>query len=138
LGVALERQSLRDQRRAEIVARVLGGRNFVVEADALIVAREQPEIITFAVVLLAEHLGQQRPFGGKPVEIGRRRVADDLLVILVLLDHDDDVVVHRQPGRAIPRPRRHAPHQRNEEQRKEWSQSVHRNVLLSSRSGRVV
>src|SRR5262249_26716901 len=131
LGIALERQPFREERRAEIVAGELDPRDLVVEADALIVAREQPEIIALAVVLLAEHAVEERALSGKAVQIRRRRVADDPLVILVLLDDDDDMVVNRQTGRTIPRPLRHAPDQRKDEQRKQRCQVLHRNVLLS-------
>ena len=109
MGVALERQPPGEQRRAEVAVGELDRRDLVAKPDAVIAAREQPEIVALAVVLLAEHMGQQCPLGRQQVQIGRGRVADDLREILVLLDDDDDVVVARQirqPGRRRPDQRR--------------------------------
>ena len=140
LGIALEGQPSGEERRAEIAAREFDPRDLVVEANTLIVAREEPEIIALAVVLLAEHARQQRPFGRQPIEVRCGRVADDLAEILVLLDDDDDVVVARQtprPNRRRPDHRRRgnrdrrrwrrlaAPEQREKQQREEGCLTVH-------------
>src|SRR5262245_40796704 len=77
LRIALERQALLDQLLAEIarleriVPMVGRARHLIEEADIVVAAGEQPEIVTMAVMFLAEHAGEARALGCQLLEIGR-------------------------------------------------------------------
>jgi hypothetical protein len=79
----------------------------VKEADTLIGSGEQPEVISLTGVLFSKHASKAGAFCCQVVQIWCSRTADDLIVILVLLDNDEDVVVSRE-GRG-PRRRIGAP-----------------------------
>ncbi len=95
-GIPLERQPLVDQAGTEVWGLLdLHVGHAVAEPDPVITAREQPEVVALTVVFLPEHLSEFGPFlADCLVDKQRVLLTDDLVVILVLLDHDDDVVVH--------------------------------------------
>ena len=77
------------------------------KADILIAAGEQPEIIALAEMFFGEHALEARAFRRQFPQVRRLRpAAQDLLKVLILFDHNNDVVIHRQrrrPGRPISR-----------------------------------
>jgi hypothetical protein len=58
--------------RLERIIEMIGGaRHLIEKADILIAAREQPKIVTLAVVLLAEHAANAGTLCGKCSDIRR-------------------------------------------------------------------
>jgi hypothetical protein len=105
-GIALERQALLDQLLAQIARRerVVGmaglARDLIEKTDIVVAAGEQPEIVALAEMLLAKHSFEDGALRRQFLEVGGgEAVAEDLIKILVLFDHDDDVVVDRQVRR---------------------------------------
>jgi hypothetical protein len=111
LRVPLEGQTFSDELFAEIaglerIIAVAGFAGHLIEkADVLVAAGEQPEIVALASMLLGEHALEGRSFCCQFPDVRRvKPAAEDLFKILVLFDHDDDVVINRQrrrPGRPI-------------------------------------
>src|SRR5262249_45888468 len=101
LRVSLEREAFLDQLLAEVARLewIIGtgnARHLIEEADILIAAGKEPEIVTLAVVLLAEHVADAGTLCCQFLEVSRVKLASkDLFKILVLFDDDDDVVIHR-------------------------------------------
>src|SRR5262249_30968323 len=106
LRIALEREALPDELLAEIAGleRIIGMGSFagylIEKADILVAAGEQPEIVTLTKMFLGKHALEDGPFRCQFPDVWCvKPAAEDLLKILVLLDHDDDVVIHRQRRR---------------------------------------
>ncbi len=102
LRVPLERKAFLDQLLAEVACpeRIVGmvgaARHLIEKADILIAAREQPEIVALAEVLLAEHASNAGAFCCQFSNVWRVKLATkDLFKIFVLFNDDHDMVVYR-------------------------------------------
>ena len=106
LRVPLERETLSDELFAEIagfegIIWMVGfAGHLIAKADVLVTAGEQPEIIALAKMLLGKHPLEGRFFCCQFPDVRCvKPAAEDLFKILVLLDHDNDVVINRQRRR---------------------------------------
>src|SRR4051812_27156232 len=76
LRISLERESIGDQLLAKVARGQRAARHGIAEADALIAAGEEPEVVALADMLLAIHPAEAGTFGLELVDIGRLRIAD--------------------------------------------------------------
>src|SRR5258708_1918910 len=103
LGISLEGTASMDQLLSQIARRKITARDFVCKSDVLVAPREEPEIVSLAMVFLGKTLGEARSlFPENVVDIRGVPIPYDLLVVFIFLDNDHNMVVHgeaRSPGK---------------------------------------
>src|SRR5258707_3855570 len=94
-GISFEGTASMDQLLSQIARCKITARDFVGKSNVLVAPREEPEIVSLAMVFLGKTLGEARSlFSENVIDIRGVLVAYNLLVIFSFLHHDHDMVVH--------------------------------------------
>src|SRR5258708_26260162 len=86
-GISLEGTASMDQLLSQIARRKITARDFVCKSDVLVAPREEPEIVSLAMVFLGKTLGEARSlFSEKVFAIRGVPIPYDLVVVFVFFE----------------------------------------------------